>query len=232
METVPTISAVAAFLAGMAAFFTPCVFPLIPSYISYLTGLSFHDLSDGDPGNRKKEIRKRTALHSLAFIAGFTIVFVALGIMANFLGKILFQDRILLKKIAGILIIFFGFAIMGVIKIPFLKREKRIAYTKKGVSVLGSIAVGATFALAWSPCLGPFIASVLAYVSSRPGVASALKVLIAFSLGLGVPFFLAGLLTNSFLLYIKKIEKHVRTIEIVAGAILVVFGILLLRGVV
>ncbi|MFC1576395.1 cytochrome c biogenesis CcdA family protein [Candidatus Omnitrophota bacterium] len=224
------ISFITAFLAGIGAFFTPCVFPLIPSYISYLTGLSFGELSGDDLDKRKKEIRIRTAAHSLSFILGFSVVFVIVGLLLNFLGALIFQDRILLKRIAGGLIIVFGLAIMGVLKIPFLRKQKSFSYRKTGVSVIGSFLVGATFALAWSPCLGPFIASVMAYVSSAPDMASAAKILIAFSFGLGVPFFCAALLINSFLVYIKRIEKYIRKIEIIAGVILVIFGILLITG--
>lgn len=219
-----------AFIAGVVTFLSPCLLPLIPAYISYLTGISFHELSGDVTKAQRRKIRLLTIIHSLAFILGFSAVFVLLGASITFLGGLLLQHQLLLKKIGGVLIIFFALIIMGVIKLPILGKEKRLTYKKEGVSILGSILVGATFAAAWTPCIGPILGSVLIYASSTASVKTGIKLLIAYSLGLGLIFFLSALVINSFLAYIKKIERYLKAITVVAGVILIIFGILLLAG--
>lgn len=209
------------------AFLSPCVLPLIPSYLSYLTGISFSEFSGGLTKERKRRITRLTVFHSLGFILGFSVVFVLLGASITFLGKLLFQYQPLLKRLGGILIIFFGLVIMGVIKLPYLAKEKKFSYKKEGISILGSLLVGAAFAAAWTPCVGPILGSILIYASSTASIKAGIKLLIAFSLGLGLPFFLSALLINSLLVYIKKIEKYIRWVTVAAGVILIIFGFLL-----
>ena len=224
------VSFIMAFIAGIITFLSPCVLPLIPAYISYLTGISFHEFSGEITKPERRKIKLLTTFHSLGFILGFSVIFVALGISVTFLGKFLFQYQLLLKRIGGALIIFFALVIMRVIKVPFLAKEKKLTYRKEGVSILGSMLVGATFAVAWTPCVGPILGSILIYASSTASMEMGIKLLIAFSLGLGLPFFLSALIINSFLTYIKKIEKYLKWITIAAGVILIIFGILLLTG--
>ncbi|MEE9500418.1 MAG: cytochrome c biogenesis protein CcdA [Candidatus Omnitrophota bacterium] len=224
------VSFIMAFIAGVVTFLSPCVLPLIPAYISYLTGVSFRELSGEITNLERRKIKLLTITHSLGFILGFSIVFVLLGASVTFLGSLFFQHQVLLKKIGGALIILFALVIMGVIKLPILAKEKKLAYKKEGVSILGSILVGATFAAAWTPCVGPILGSILIYASSTASLKTGIKLLIAFSLGLGFTFFLAALIINSFLAYIKKIEKYLKWITIAAGVILIIFGILLLTG--
>ncbi len=219
-----------AFIAGVVTFLSPCMLPLIPAYISYLTGVSFHELSGEITKPERRKIKLLTITHSLAFILGFSIVFVLLGASVTFLGSLFLQYQSLLKRIGGALIIFFALVIMGVIKLPFLAKEKKLTYRKEGVSLLGSILVGATFAAAWTPCLGPILGSILIYASSTASIKMGVKLLIAFSLGLGLTFFLAALIVNSLLAYIKKIEKYLKWVTVAAGVILIIFGILLLTG--
>lgn len=220
-----------AFMAGIAVFLSPCVLPLIPSYISYLTGISFSEFSGELTRERKKRIMLLTLVHSLGFIVGFSVVFVILGASITLLGKALFQYLPLLKRVGGAFIILFGIVITGVIKIPFLEKEKKFSYKKRGVSVLGSALVGATFAVAWTPCVGPILGGILIYASSSENINTGIRLLIAFSCGMGVPFFLSALLMNSFLTHIKRIEKYMKWVKIVAGIILVIFGgILLIKG--
>ncbi len=224
------VSFIMAFIAGVVTFLSPCVLPLIPAYISYLTGVSFHELSGEITKTERRKIKLLTITHSLGFILGFSVVFVLLGASVTFLGGLFLQHQLLLKKIGGALIILFALVIMGVIKLPILAKEKKLAYKKEGVSILGSILVGATFAAAWTPCIGPILGSILIYASSTASLKTGIKLLIAFSLGLGFTFFLAALIINSFLAYIKKIEKYLKWITIAAGVILIIFGILLLTG--
>lgn len=224
------VSFVMAFVAGVLTFLSPCVLPLIPAYISYLTGVSFQEISGEPTKEKRREIKRVAALHALSFIIGFSVVFVILGASVTFIGQIFSQYQPLLKKIGGILIIFFALAIMGVIKIPFLQKEKKFSYRKKSVSLLGSVLVGATFAAAWTPCVGPILGSILVYASGTASMKTGIMLLITFSLGLGLPFFLSAVLINSFLAYFKKMEKYIRWVTVVAGVVLATFGILLITG--
>lgn len=217
-------------MAGVFAFLSPCVLPLIPAYLSYLTGVSFREISGPATPARRRKIRLITVFHALGFILGFSIIFVLLGASVTLLGKLLFEYQVPLKKIGALAIIFFGLVIMDVIKIPILSSEKKFSYKKEGISFLSSVVVGAIFAAAWTPCIGPILGSILIYASSAESARSGIKLLSAFSLGLGLPFFLAALLLNTFLAYIKKIEKYLRWIKIAAGVILIIFGILLITG--
>ena len=220
-----------AFTAGLLAFLSPCVLPLIPSYLSYLTGVSFKELSNEPSPEKRKRIKLLTAFHAISFIIGFSIVFILLGTTATLLGRFLFDYQDLIKKLGGILIIFFGLIISGVINIPIFQRSKKFSYKKEGASFVGSIMVGATFAAAWTPCIGPILGSILVYASSTADMQKGVLLLSTFSLGLAIPFFLSAMLINSFLLHIKKMEKILRWINVLAGIILVIFGIILLIGI-
>jgi cytochrome c-type biogenesis protein len=224
------VSFIMAFMAGIITFLSPCVLPLIPAYISYLTGISFRELSGEITTAEKRKIKLLTILHSLGFILGFSIVFVLLGASVTFLGSFFLQYQSLIKRIGGVLVIFFALVIMGVIKIPFMAKEKKLTYRKEGVSVLGSVLVGATFAAAWTPCVGPILGSILIYATSTASIKMGIKLLIAFSIGLGFTFFLAALIVNSLLAYIKKIEKYLKWVTVLTGVILITFGIFLLTG--
>ena len=230
MESTSSVSYLVAFVAGFLIFLSPCILPLIPTYISYLTGISFHDLSGEVTREEKKKIRKLTIIHSLMFIIGFSIVFISLGTTVTFMGKALFKFQVILKNIGAVLIILFGLMITGAIKVGFLSKEKRISYKKKNVNYIGSFLVGATFALAWTPCVGPILGSILVYASSTASLKMGIQLLGVFSLGLAVPFFLSALLVNSFLLYFGKIKKYIKWVNIVGGTVLILFGVLILTG--
>jgi len=230
MQGQENISLIMAFTAGVFTFLSPCILPLIPAYLSYLTGISFHEISEKTDPARRQKIRSVTIFHALGFIFGFSLIFMFLGASVTFLGKQLFQHQAVLKKIGALVIMFFGLVIMDVIKIPFLSGEKKISYKKDGISFLGSITVGAVFAAAWTPCIGPILGSILIYASSTESARSGIRLLGAFSLGLGLPFFLAAFLVNTVLAYIRKIERYIRWIKIASGIILIIFGILLLTG--
>lgn len=224
------ISFLIAFFAGFLSFLSPCLLPLIPAYISYLTGISFTETPEEMNKERRREIKRITLYHASCFILGFSIIFIALGTGATILGNLLIQHRPLLRKIGGVLIIFFALVIMGIVKIPFLEREKRLSLKKSGVSLFGSVLVGVTFAIAWTPCVGPVLGSILVYASNIQSIKKGITLLVAFSAGLGTPFILSALAINSFFSYIKKFEKYLKRISIVSGVILVIFGILLLKG--
>lgn len=216
-----------AFLAGVFSFLSPCVFPLVPSYVSFITGISFEDLKEG--ADRKK-IRYLTITNSLAFISGFSLIFIALGASSSAVGRFFFEYQEWIRIIGGVLVIFFGLFVSGVIKLDFLTRERKFHVSGKPAGYVGSFFVGLTFAAAWTPCIGPILGTILLYASSKGSAVYGFKLLSVYSLGLAVPFFLSSLMFNSFLTYSNKIRKYMRGIMIASGLLLIVFGVLLLTN--
>jgi len=218
------VSLLAAFLAGVVSFISPCVLPLVPSYITFITGVSFDELTAGSVGPR---VRRLTIIHSLAFILGFSLVFIALGATATVAGTFLREHQDTLRRVGGVMIIVFGIFLTGLIPIPALSRERKKQLTSKPLGILGSVLVGVTFAAGWTPCIGPILASILIYASTAKTVGTGILLLSVYSLGLGLPFFIASLALNSFLAASRGIRKHLRTIEVASGVVLILFGILL-----
>jgi cytochrome c-type biogenesis protein len=200
----------------------------VPSYVTFITGLSFDELTASEQGPR---VRRLTLIHSLAFIFGFSLVFIALGATATATGQFLREHQDTLRIVGGILIVFFGIYLTGLIKIPALSRERKARLTEKPLGVLGSVLVGITFAAGWTPCIGPILASILLYASTAQTVGTGILLLSVYSLGLGVPFLIASLGMNTFLAASKGIRKQLHTIEVVSGVILIVFGLALVTNV-
>jgi len=221
------VSLLAAFLAGVVSFVSPCVLPLVPSYITFITGVSFDELTAGNAGPR---VRRLTIIHSLAFILGFSLVFIALGATATVAGQFLRQHQDTLRRAGGVLIILFGVYLTGIIPIPALSRERKKQLTTKPLGILGSVLVGITFAAGWTPCIGPILASILIYASTAKTVGTGVILLSVYSLGLGLPFFVASLALNSFLAASRRIRSRLRTIEIASGVVLILFGVLLVTN--
>lgn len=216
-----------AFFAGLLSFLSPCVLPLVPSYISFITGVSFEDLKSSDD---RKRIRFLTITNSLAFIAGFSLIFVALGASSSVVGQFLFEYQDWIRIIGGIMVIFFGLFVSGVLKLDFLTRERKFHLTGKPAGYIGTFFVGMTFAAAWTPCIGPILGTILVYASSKGSAAYGFKLLSVYSFGLALPFFLSSLMFNSFLSYSGKIRRYMRWIMIVSGLLLIIFGLLLLTN--
>lgn len=216
-----------AFLAGVLSFLSPCVLPLVPSYVSFITGISFEDLKGG--ADRRK-IRYLTITNSLAFIAGFSTIFIALGASSSAVGQFLFDYQDWIRIGGGVLVIIFGFFVSGIIRLDFLTRDVKFHVSGKPVGYIGSFFVGMTFAAAWTPCIGPILGTILLYASTQGSAAYGLKLLAVYSLGLAVPFFLSSLMFNSFLSYSGRIKKYMRFIMIASGGLLIVFGILMLTN--
>jgi cytochrome c-type biogenesis protein len=219
------ISVVIAFSAGLLSFISPCVLPLIPSYITYITGVSFKELSDA--GARAK-LRWATTSHSLLFIAGFSTVFILMGASASYLGQLLTQYQYWLMKGGGVLIIILGIHFTGIINLPFLQMEKRLELRKKPLGYVGSFLVGIVFAAGWTPCVGPILSTILVYASTSQSFTTGVLLLMVYSMGLGVPFFLSSLAFNSFLSTFEKIKRYMRLVTLVSGLFLIGIGILLL----
>lgn len=216
-----------AFAAGVLSFLSPCVLPLLPSYVSFLTGISFEDLTAGVD---RKRIRFLTITNSLCFILGFSTVFIALGASSSAVGRAMFEYQESLRIIGGVVIIIFGLFVSGLFKIDFLMKEKKLHLSGKPAGYVGTFIVGMTFAAGWTPCIGPILGTILLYAGSQGSAWYGFKLLAVYSLGLAVPFFLSSLAMNTFLSYSKKILKYMRVIMITSGLLLIVFGIMLLTN--
>lgn len=226
------VTLLAAFGAGLLSFLSPCVLPLIPGYLSYISGLSLEQMRgvSGDAGGAvaaPPEARRQVVLASLAFILGFSIVFVSLGASASYLGQFLTSRLTLLGRIAGAIIIVFGLHTMGVLRIEWLYQEKRVQTTKRPVGFVGTVLVGSAFAFGWTPCLGPILAGILAVAAAQNTVGHGVRLLAAYSFGLGVPFLATALAINRFFVAFAKIRRYYHAIEVTSGALLVVIGVLI-----
>lgn len=218
------ITVVGAFIAGFLSFLSPCVLPLIPSYITYITGLSFSDLQMEHPSHK---VRQQTIIHSLLFIAGFTFVFVLLGASATFIGGFLQAHMTALRRVGGVLIIVFGIHVSGIFDIGVLLGEKRLTLHRKPAGFFGSFVVGVAFAAGWTPCIGPILASILMVAATESTVYRGIGLLLAYSMGLAIPFFLASLAMHQFLVLFTRFKKYIRIFEIVTGVFLIIVGILI-----
>ena len=216
-----------AFLAGVLSFLSPCVLPLVPSYVSFITGISFEDLKEGTD---RKKIRYLTITNSLAFICGFSLIFIALGASSSAVGQFFFNYQDWIRIVGGVLVIFFGLFVSCIIKMDFLTSERKFHVSGKPAGYIGSFLVGMTFAAAWTPCIGPILGTILLYAGSHGSAAYGFKLLSVYSLGLALPFFLSSLMFNTFLSYSAKIRKYMRIVMLSSGALLIVFGVLLLTN--
>lgn len=223
MTSSESVSYIVAFTAGFFTFLSPCLLPIIPSFIAYIAGVSFTDLKDagGD-----KTVRWKTMAHSILFILGFSVIFILFGLTATAIGKALFQYQNLIRIAGGILIIIFGLYLTGVLKLDFLTKERRIDFKSKGASYIGSFLVGVTFAAAWTPCAGPILGSILVLAGTKASMIEGAKLLGAYSIGIAVPFFIVGIAINSFTEYFNRFKKIMRIVNIVGGIFLIIVGVL------
>ncbi len=211
-----------AFLAGLLSFLSPCVLPLVPSYLSFITGMS----GVGEIGAR----RHLALLHALLFVIGFSLIFVALGATATELGRLLVTYQHWLERLGGVLVLLFGLYTLGVFRIAFLSREARVQLADKPLGYLGSVLTGMAFGAGWTPCLGPILGSILLYASTRADLGLGLRLLGAYSLGLALPFLVAAWALEAFLRWFQRFRRYIGWVERVAGALLVVVGVLMLTG--
>lgn len=213
-----------AFIAGLLSFLSPCVLPLIPSYITYITGLSFVDLQDEHPSHK---VRRTSMLHSLAFILGFTVVFVLLGASATYLGSMLNQHAGLLRKAGGVLVVLMGIHVTGLVPIHLLMGEKRITLHRKPAGFAGTFLVGIAFAAGWTPCIGPILAAILTVAATEADVYHGIVLLLIYSLGLGIPFFISSLAMHQFVVAFQRFKKYIRIFEICTGVFLILVGVII-----
>lgn len=217
------INLLAAFTAGLLSFLSPCVLPLVPSYLAYVTGMSFNELSDN-------KAKTKIVLHSLFFIFGFSLIFILLGASISFVGQFFYDLKEIIRIIGGTLIFCFGFMLMINFKIPFLQKEHRFQWQNRPAGYFGSFLVGITFAAAWTPCVGPILGSILVLAGAHSTADQGVLLLTAYSTGLAVPFLLTSLLFDAALLYFKKISKYLGLINFISGLLLVIIGLLLLTN--
>lgn len=218
------IGYIGAFLGGVLSFLSPCVLPLIPSYVSFITGMSVEDFKKGD----KALVRKLTLMNSSTFVAGFSTIFILLGVSSSYIGSIFafYYDQI--RIVGGIIIILFGLYVMGVLKFRFLASEHRVHLKAKPKGYLGSFVVGLTFGAGWTPCIGPILGAILLIASTSGSALYGFKLLLVYSAGLAIPFIATSMLINSFLVHFRVIQSRMKLIMILSGLLLIGFGIILL----
>ena len=209
-----------AFGAGLISFLSPCVLPLIPGYISYISGASLNELL------AKKKVN---LIPLILFTLGFSFVFIAFGAAASYLGQVFLQNSQTLRIIAGLVIIIFSLQLIGFINISFLNFEKKI-YTKKNNNIWFSFIVGMAFGFGWTPCIGPILGSILALASTEETIFKAIILLSFYSLGLAIPFILSGYLMQKFLMFSKNFRKNINLVSKIGGVILLITGILILTN--
>jgi cytochrome c-type biogenesis protein len=210
-----------AFSAGLLSFLSPCVLPLIPSYVTFITGLSLEDVT---------RARRTALIHSLLFIFGFTLIFLALGATATLLGRLLLSNRVWISRAGGVLVIVFGLYLLGVLNIGAFMRERRVHLAEKPVGYLGTVIVGIAFGAGWSPCLGPILGAILTYTASAANLSRGLLLLLCYSLGLAVPFLVAALAVERFLELFARHKAKMIWVNRLAGGLLVFVGVLMVTN--
>jgi len=224
MEATNNISFMIAFSAGFLSFISPCVLPLVPSYVSYITGLSLDDLCTSED---KSRVRAIAVKNSLMFIMGFSTIFMLMGASTTYLGQFFLSKQAIIRQIGGVLIVLFGLYIMGLFKLLILSRDTRFHFKNRPAGYLGSYFIGVAFGAGWTPCVGPILGSILIYASTTGSVLTGIELLAVYSLGLGLPLLLSAIGVQSFLLYFKKTVRYMNWISRASGAFLVVVGVMI-----
>ena len=217
-----------AFTAGLISFLSPCVLPLIPGYVSFISGVSLEEIGEKTSG-RSSIMRQKgmILLNSIAFICGFSIVFILLGASATWAGSFFSSRLAIFSKLAGLFIIFFGLFKMGIIRLSPLYKIKTFYFNKKKFGLLGACLIGAAFAFGWTPCIGPILGGILTYAGTLKHVNQGVVLLMVYSVGLGVPFMLTAIGINHFFRFFKRIKKYLGLIEKISGFVMVILGLMI-----
>src|ERR1039457_3399132 len=215
----------AAFVAGLVSFLSPCVLPLVPGYVSLISGAGVEELQ-----SQETRLFRKVMLNSVAFIMGFSVVFITLGAISTEVGQLLARYKSILSQVAGVVIILFGLHLTGVFRINALYADKRLHNVKGSSTVFGAFVIGFAFAFGWTPCVGPILAVILGFAGEQDSVAKGILLLTIYSLGLAVPFLLTSLLMERFLKFYSCFRTHMHALEVASGALLVALGVLLVIG--
>ena len=215
-----------AFSAGLLSFLSPCVLPLVPSYATFITGMSLDELQAADTARSRRAI----LLHGVLFVAGFTAVFLALGASATFIGGLLKYASRGVQVVGGVLLILFGLYLVGLLRLPGAGREWRMHLAEKPVGYLGTVLVGVTFGAGWTPCIGPVLGGILTLAATRGSMSQGMGLLAAYSLGLAIPFLVSTVLIDWFLTHFRRIRPMLPWINRVSGAMLLLLGVLMITG--
>jgi cytochrome c-type biogenesis protein len=216
---------IAAFLAGLVSFLSPCVLPLVPGYVSLISGAGVEQLK-----THESQLLRKVMLNSVAFILGFSVVFITLGAVATEVSQMLSRYRSTLAQIAGVVIILFGLHLTGVFKIKALYTDARLHSVKGGSTAWGAFVIGFAFAFGWTPCVGPVLTVILTFAAAQDSITKGVMLLAIYSMGLAVPFLLTALGVERFLKFYSRFRAHMHAIEVASGALLVVLGVLLVLG--
>lgn len=222
----PTVEIPAAILAGLLSFISPCVLPLIPGYLSFISGVSVEDLSSKE---KSSSHYFKIVINTIFFVLGFSLVFVLLGATATKIGEVLQSNLNLFNKIAGVIVFIFGLHVAGLFKIKALNYEKRFRFHTGGkkMGILGSVVIGIAFAFGWTPCIGPILGTILTLAAQQNSVWNGIVLLLFYSAGLGIPFIITALLFNYLIGAFGFIKRHFKTVEIISGSLLMIVGILI-----
>lgn len=222
------VTYIGALIAGLISFLSPCVLPLVPPYLCFLGGTTFDQLTG--EGEIPPDVYRKVVLAAVAFVLGFTTVFVSLGATATVLGQLIAGNLILLSKIAGGAIIIVGLHFLGILKLPFLYREFRSHAVSAPAGLAGAYLVGLAFAFGWTPCIGPVLATILMFAAGEDSITHGVSLLFVYSMGLGIPFVLAALAFGPFMGFLTRFRKHLGVMEKVMGGLLVLTGIMFITG--
>ena len=222
------VSYIGALFAGLISFLSPCVLPLVPPYLCFLGGTTFDQLTG--EGEVPSDVYREVVLAAIAFVLGFTTVFVSLGATATAIGQLVASNLDILAKIAGAAIIVVGLHFLGILKLPFLYREFRRHAVSPPAGMLGAYLVGLAFAFGWTPCIGPVLAAILAVAAGEDSVSKGVSLLFVYSMGLGIPFVLAALAFGPFMGFLTRFRRHLGAVEKVMGGLLVLTGIMFITG--
>jgi cytochrome c-type biogenesis protein len=216
---------IAAFIAGLFSFLSPCVLPLVPGYLSLISGAGLEELK-----TPQAQLMRRVMINSVAFIVGFSVVFIALGLAATEVGQVLGIYKRTLARIAGVVIILFGLHLTGIFKIKALYTDARLHGVKGSSTPVGAFVIGFAFAFGWTPCLGPILSGILAVAAEQSTLAKGALLLGVYSLGLAVPFLVTALLMERFLKFYSRFRSHMHALEVASGGLLIALGVLLVIG--
>ncbi|MEX2180501.1 MAG: cytochrome c biogenesis protein CcdA [Gemmatimonadaceae bacterium] len=221
MEAAAPLGLFIAFTAGILSFLSPCVLPLVPSYVTFITGMNLEDL---------QRSRRTTFIHAALFVAGFTLIFLALGAGATLFGQLMLRYRDVISRVGGVLVIVFGLYLLGAFNIGLLARDTRFHLAHKPLGYVGTLLVGIAFGAGWSPCIGPILGAILTMAANEANLGRGMTLLFTYSMGLAVPFIAAALMVERFLAAFAKVRHHMVWVNRAAGVLLVLVGILMVTN--